>query len=60
MRPTRELFHHWARYRTITFRILKSLLRPILDEVEGSRLRRRFEWYPAAGGMCEPLWKHRE
>jgi transposase len=62
MRPTRELFHHWARYRdgTITLRGLKGLLRPIRDEVDALLLRGAFSGNPRLRGMCEPLWKHRD
>ena len=62
MRPTGELFHHWARYRdgTITLRGLKGLLRPIRDEVDALLLRGAFSGNPRLRGMCEPLWKHRD
>lgn len=61
MRPTRELFHHWARYRagTITRAGLLRLLRPIRQEIDALLLRGVFSGNRKLIGMCEPLYDHR-
>lgn len=62
MRPTRELFHLWARYRdgTITRVGLKRLMHPIRREVEALLLRGAFSGNPRLVGMCWELTDHRE
>lgn len=62
MRPTRELFHLWARYRdgTITRTRLKRLMHPIRQEVESLLLRGVFSANPRLQGMCQELYDHRE
>ena len=61
MRPTRELFRHWARYRdgTITRTGMLRLLRPIRQEIDALLLRGVFSGNPKLIGMCEPLYDHR-
>jgi transposase len=62
MRPTRELFYHWGRYRdgTITRRALKCLLCPIRQEIDALLLRGAFSGHARLQGMCEPLYDHRD
>jgi transposase len=62
MRPTREMFRHWARYRdgTITRRGLLRLMRPIRQEINGLLLRGAFSGNAKLIGMCEPLYDHRD
>lgn len=62
MRPTRELFRHWARYRdgTITRAGMLRLMRPIREEVDRLLLRGAFSGNSKLTGMCEPLYDHRE
>jgi transposase len=61
LRPTRELFRHWARYRdgTITRTGIVRLLRPIRQEIDGLLLRGVFSGNPKLAGMCGPLYDHR-
>lgn len=62
MRPTRELFRHWARYRdgTITRVGLKRLMHPIRHEVESLLLRGLFSGNSRLYGICRELYGHRE
>lgn len=62
MRPTRELFRHWTRYRdgTITRARMLRLMRPIREEVNRLLLRGAFSGNSKLTGMCEPLYDHRE
>jgi transposase len=62
MRPTRELFRHWARYRdgTITRTGMLRLMRPIRQEIDGLLLRGVFSGNPKLIGMCDELHKHRD
>lgn len=62
MRPTRELFRHWARCRdgTITRTGMLRLMRPIRREIDGLLLRGVFSGNPKLRGMCEPLYDHRD
>jgi transposase len=62
MRPTRELFRHWARCRdgTITRRGFERLMQPIRQEIDGLLLRGVFSGNPKLVGMCEPLYDHRD
>lgn len=61
MRPTRELFRHWGRYRdgTITRRGFQRLMKPIRREVEALLLRGAFSGNPRLYGMCQELCDHR-
>jgi transposase len=61
MRPTRELFRHWARYRdgTITRAGLKRLMHPIRQEVESLLLRGECSGNSRLKGMCQELYDHR-
>ena len=61
MRPTRELFRHWARYRdgTITRAGMLRLMRPIRGKVDALLLRGVFSGNLKLVGMCEPLYDHR-
>jgi transposase len=62
MRPTRELFKHWARYRdgTITRRGFQRLMQPIRHRVEALLLRGEFSGNARLYGMCHELYEHRE
>lgn len=62
MRPTKELFEVWGRYRdgTITRRGFMCLMRPIRDEIEGLLLRGAFSGNSRLIGMCNELYKHRD
>ena len=62
MRPTRELFRHWARCRdgTITRVGMLRLMRPIREEIDGLLLRGVFSGNPKLVGMCNPLYDHRD
>jgi transposase len=62
MRPTRELFRHWPRYRdgTITRRGLLRLMRPIRRTIDSLLLRGVFSGNSKLAGMCEPLYDHRD
>jgi transposase len=62
MRPTRELFRHWTRYRdgTITRSGLLRLLHPIRQEINSLLLRGVFSGNAKLTGMCEPLYDHRD
>lgn len=59
MRPTRELFEVWARYRdgTITRTGFRRLMKPIRQEIDRLLLR---GYGTAAGGMCRELYEHRD
>jgi len=61
MRPTVELFRHWARCRdgTITRTGMLRLMRPIRQEIDSLLLRGAFSSNPKLIGMCEPLYDHR-
>ena len=61
MRPTRALFHHWARYRdgTLTWARLKRLASPIRREIDHLLLRGVFSGNRRLHGMCNPLYDHR-
>lgn len=62
MRPTRELFRHWARCRdgTITRHGFRRLLKPIRDQIEALLLRGVFSGNRRLTGMCNQLYDHRE
>ena len=62
MRPTKELFRHWARCRdgTITRRGFERLMQPLRKEIDGLLLRGAFSGNSKLAGMCEPLYDHRE
>jgi transposase len=62
MRPTRELFRHWARYRdgTITRTGMLRLMRPIRQEIDALLLRGAFSGNRKLKGMCEQLYDHRD
>lgn len=62
MRPTRELFRHWTRYRdgTITRAGMFRLMRPIREEIDSLLLRGAFSGNLKLMGMCGPLYDHRE
>jgi transposase len=62
MRPTKELFRHWARCRdgTITRRGLKRLMQPIRHEIDSLLLRGAYSGNRKLIGMCEPLHDHRD
>jgi len=62
MRPTRELFRHWARCRdgTITRTGMLRLLRPIRQKIDDLLLRGVFSGNSKLVGMCQPLYDHRD
>jgi transposase len=62
MRPTRELFRHWARCRaeTITRAGMLRLMRPIRHQIDNLLLRGVFSGNEKLIGMCKPLHDHRD
>ncbi len=62
LRPTKNLFRHWARCRdgTLTRTGMLRLLRPIRQEIDGLLLRGLFSGNPRLVGMCRELHEHRE
>ena len=61
MRPTREMFRLWARYRdgTLTRLGWKRLMGPIRAEIEALLLRGVYSGEPRLEGMCRELHGHR-
>jgi transposase len=61
MRPTKDMFRHWSRYRdgTISRAGLKRLMHPIRREVEALLLRGVFRGRERIYGMCRELHDHR-
>lgn len=61
LRPTRELFRLWVRYRdgTLTRRGWQRLMRPIRQEVENLLLRGAFSGEQRIVGICNELYDHR-
>jgi len=62
LRPTRELFRHWVRYRdgTLSRFGLERNMRPIRKEIEGLLLRGAFSRNVRLVGMCNELYDHRD
>jgi len=62
MRPTREMFRLWARYRdgTLTRLGWKRLMGPIRDEIDALLLRGRWSGNRRLVGMCQELYDHRD
>ncbi len=62
MRPTKELFEVWARYRdgTITRRGFARLMKPIREEINSLLLRGVFSGNSGLQGMCSELHDHRD
>ena len=62
MRPTRELFGLWVRYRdgTLTRTGWLRAMRSIRDQVDALLLRGAFSDSARLRGMCGPLYEHRE
>jgi transposase len=62
MRPTRELFRHWPRYRdgTITRLGFERLMQPIRKEIDSLLLRGAFSGNPKLVGMCQELYRRRD
>ena len=62
MKPTRELFSAWARYRdgTCTRRGFQRLMHPIRQEIEALLLRGAFSGNGRLIGMCNELYDHRQ
>mgnify|MGYP002624658799 CR=1 FL=1 len=62
MRPTKELFEAWARYRdgTITRRGFVRLMKPIREAIDALLLRGVYSGNPRLTGMCEELYSHRD
>lgn len=61
MRPTRELFRLWARYRdgTLTRVGWKRMMLPIRQEIDALLLRGIFSGERRLIGMCQELYDHR-
>jgi transposase len=61
MRPTKELFRHWARCRdgTITRTGMLRLMRPIREEIDALLLRGVYSNNARLVGMCTELYDHR-
>jgi len=62
MRPTKELFRHWARCRdgTIARAETLRLMRSIRATIDGLLLRGAFSANPRLVGMCNELYGHRD
>lgn len=62
MRPTKEMFRHWARYRdgTIPRAMFVQLMQPIRQQIDSLLLRGAFSGNAKLVGLCEPLYDHRE
>lgn len=62
LRPTRQLFHHWARYRdgTLTRGSWLRRMRPIRQEIDALLLRGAFSDNARIQGMCGPLYDYRD
>lgn len=62
LRPTRELFRLWARYRdgTLTRLGLKRLMRPVRNRVDDLLLRGFFSGEQRLRGLCGELYDHRK
>jgi hypothetical protein len=62
MRPTKELFRHWARCRdgTITRAGILRLMKPIRQEIDALLLRGVFSGNKKLVGMCRQLYDHRD
>lgn len=62
MKPTRELFSAWARYRdgTCTRLGFQRLMYPIRKEIEALLLRGAFSGNDRLIGMCNELYDHRQ
>jgi transposase len=61
LRPTRELFRHWVRYRdgTLTHLGWKRLMGPIRQEIDSLLLRGVYSNNARLVGMCTELYDHR-
>jgi transposase len=61
LRPTREMFRLWARYRdgTLTRLGWKRLMHPVCREIEALLLRGVFSGERRLTGMCGELYDHR-
>jgi transposase len=62
MRPTREIFRLWARYRdgTLTRLGWKRAMTPIRQEIDALLLRGVFSGNRRLVGICEELYDHRQ
>ncbi|MCA1628110.1 MAG: IS66 family transposase [Acidobacteria bacterium] len=62
LRPTREMFRLWARYRDGTISRLgwKRLMHPVRQEVDALLLRGAFSGSRRLMGMCHELYDHRQ
>jgi len=62
MRPTKELFRHWARCRDGTIARAETLqwVQPIRKTIDGLLLRGAFSGNPRLVGMCNELYDHRD
>lgn len=62
MRPTREMFRLWARYRdgTLTRLEWKRAMTPIRQEIDALLLRGAFSGNRRLVGMCNELYDHRD
>ena len=62
MRPTKELFHQWHRFRAgeLTHPGLKRVLTPLREQFDALWLRGASSGHPRLTGMCQVLWNHRD
>jgi transposase len=62
MRPTREMFRLWARYRdgTLTRLGWRRLMHPVRHRIDALLLRGAFSGNPRLLGMCNELYDHRD
>lgn len=62
MRPTKELFHQWHRFRAgeLTHPGLKRVLTPLREQIDALWLRGASSGHPRLTGMCQELWNHRD
>jgi transposase len=62
MRPTREMFRLWARYRdgTLTRLGWKRLMHPVRQKIDALLLRGACSGNPRFVGMCNELYDHRD
>lgn len=61
LRPTRELFRHWGRYRggALTRRGFVRCMKPLRTQIESLLLRGAYSGSEALIGMCNELYDHR-
>jgi transposase len=62
LRPTREMFHYWGRYRdgAFTRRGFVRHVQPVRAKIESLLLRGAYSSSERLNGMCNELYDHRE